>query len=203
MAVFCIGITGARVLNTDAIPVLRENLRAVLDEVKASLAAPAQLRLLSPLAEGADRLAAQAGLALGYALDVALPFACDEYEKDFPATIDEFRALLSKAQPPVVELSGARGADEGRSYEAVGRMVVDQCDLLIAIWNGGCGNGRGGTAEIVEYAASRNRPIWWLRADGGGEPCWLAGTWDFEHLASCSSGLDAWARLRDFLGRMP
>jgi len=141
VAAFCIGITGARVLNTDAIaiPVLRENLRAVLDEVKTGLAAPAELRLLSPLAEGADRLAAQAGLALGYALDVALPFACDEYEKDFPATIDEFRALLSKARPPVVELSGARGADEGRSYETVGRMVVDQCDLLIAIWNGGRG----------------------------------------------------------------
>jgi len=37
------------------------------------------------------------------------------------------------------------------------------------------GRGRGGTAEIVRYAARLGVPIWWLRRDGSGEPAWIAG----------------------------
>ena len=57
------------------------------------------LRLLSPLAEGADRLVAKAALLSGYRLEVAMPFAQAEYEQDFdPEGVTEFRALLDQAR---------------------------------------------------------------------------------------------------------
>ena len=41
----------------------------------------------------------------------------------------------------------------------VGQYVVDHCDVLIAVWDGQPARGRGGTAEIVQYAQEQNRPI--------------------------------------------
>ena len=41
------------------------------------------LRIVSALAEGADRMAARAALDLGETLEVVLPFAQKEYERDF------------------------------------------------------------------------------------------------------------------------
>jgi len=41
----------------------------------------------------------------------------------------------------------------------VGQYVVDHCDVLIAVWDGQPSRGRGGTAEIVQYALEQNRPI--------------------------------------------
>jgi hypothetical protein len=46
------------------------------------------LRLLSPLAEGADRIAAMAGLAAGFELQCPLPFLRDVYAEDFAKVYD-------------------------------------------------------------------------------------------------------------------
>ena len=40
-----------------------------------------------------------------------------------------------------------------------GRYVVDHCDVLIALWDGKPSRGKGGTAEIIEYARKRGRPL--------------------------------------------
>ena len=55
--------------------------------------------LLSPLAEGADRLAAEVALARGIKLLVPMPMAQREYERDFVAqgSLDEFRRMLAAA----------------------------------------------------------------------------------------------------------
>ena len=54
-------------------------------------------------------------------------------------------------------------ADQAESrlaaYEQVGRYVVDHCDVLIAVWDGQQSHQRGGTAEVVRYALSENRPV--------------------------------------------
>jgi len=211
-----IGVTGTRVIAGQAVAPLRAQIRAVLAQVKdrvEQLAAdpravgsfapgPARLRLLSPLAEGADRLVAEEALALGYALEVPMPFAAAEYEKDFPETVAAFRALLGQAGGNVLMLDGARGEDEARSYEAVGRWVARNCDLLIAIWDGGKGQGRGGTAEIIRFAARHERPVWWLRADGGGPPCWIENLQDLRRREGGGSGAAAGARLAAHLARL-
>lgn len=211
-AAFRVGVTGAIALSKDEkiLDHLRGQLAAVLGLVKARVElhaaatdvyapGPPLLRLLSPLAEGSDRLVAEAGLALGYQLDVPLPFPQTAYEEDFPETQDQFRALLAQAGPRVLEIDGAHGKATGNlSYEAVGRLVARNCDLLIAIWDGGPGNGRGGTADIVRFAARSQTPVWWLRADGSGAPCWIASLPDLRRPGACAAGA-AQARLEAYI----
>ncbi len=78
------------------------------------------MRLVSALAEGADRMAAQAALDLGERLEVVLPFAQKEYERDFETaeSRQEFRALLGRASA-VITRDGDK-KDRPRSYEACG-----------------------------------------------------------------------------------
>ncbi len=128
--------------------------------------------MVSPLAEGADRLAAKAALAIGYQLFVILPFPAEEYAQDFPASVVEFEALLARADGGVRTLPGVRGEAEAASYEAVGHAVVAACDVLIAIWDGLPARGRGGTAEIVSHALKLGRPVCWLLPDGSAPPAW-------------------------------
>jgi hypothetical protein len=196
-----VGITGSRSLADDQIQRLTDALQALFDRLVThivTLATPGQprLRFISPLARGADRLAAQAALAYGFSLHVPMPFPEADYEKDFdtPEDLAEFRALRAGAEDGVLALDGDREAALDRSYEAVGRYVVDHSDLVIAIWNGAPAAGRGGTAEIVEYAAARGVPVWWLSAEEDRPAIWIADLLDLRHspVADAGAALDAW-----------
>ena len=114
--------------------------------------------LVSALAEGADQMAADAALARGFTLIAPLPFAIDEYAKDFADDGPQqmFREFVARSDH-VVELPGTRD-DPGASYEAVGREVIARCDVLVVIWDGGASAGRGGTTEMIYAAASRGVP---------------------------------------------
>jgi hypothetical protein len=137
----------------------------LLDGVRAAAlrAAPAQppplLQLLSCLAEGSDRIAVRAALVRGFRLRVELPFAAAQYERDFAGEDSraEFRELLAQADS-VREFAGDR-RDPTRAYEAAGQRVVSGCQLLIALWDGLPARGRGGTAEIVQWALQAGVPV--------------------------------------------
>ena len=121
------------------------------------------MRAISPLAEGADRLFAEEALKLGYELQVPLPYEREEYKKDFhdDASRRAFDDLLSKATA-VFELEGeldANGNHLATTYGTVGRVVLDHCDLLVAIWDGLPARGDGGTAHVLELARHRHIPI--------------------------------------------
>lgn len=185
MLAFRVGVTGTRALGPDGADLLRPAVAEVLDLIRRQLATLADdplarqvytaaaggtvcmLRLLSPLAEGSDRLVAEEALKAGYKLYAPLPFAKSEYEKDFPDTLDDFRALLTKSE--MLELDGAR-AVANESYQEVGHFVVRNCDLLIAIWDGEREKGLGGTAEIVRFAVGAGVPVWWIDAGGRNPP---------------------------------
>ncbi|HEY3792922.1 MAG TPA: hypothetical protein VGM09_13900 [Bradyrhizobium sp.] len=179
---FRVGVTGTREIRPDAERVVRAELSQVLELISGEIGKLARnpasqavyarqsdgsrsgrLRLVSPLAEGSDRLAAEEALDAGYALYAPLPFPRSEYEKDFPDSVEEFRRLLSTAE--ILELDGTREfANE--SYREAGRFVVRNCDLLIAVWDGASERGPGGTAEIVRFAANLRVPVWWIDASG-------------------------------------
>ena len=55
------------------------------------------------------------------------------------------------------------------AYEQVGRYIVDQCDVLIALWDGKPAAGRGGTAEIVQYARDTKCPLIWIHESAPGQ----------------------------------
>jgi hypothetical protein len=170
-----VGVTGHRNISRDG-----ANAAAVQDGVRTVLAylwqtvadsTPAgsvpALVVVSPLAEGADRLIAREAVANGFPLHCPLPFPRDEYERDFAteASRREFRDLLARAAF-VRELPGVRGtaASEGAAYAAVGRVVVDESDVLLALWDGAAARGDGGTAHVVEDALARAVPVVWLES---------------------------------------
>jgi hypothetical protein len=129
--------------------------------------------VVSPLAEGADRLVSQAildwpvqdGLPAP-ALHVSLPLPEADYAQDFEtaASRDQFEALLARASERfVLGPAPTRSA----AYEAAGRHVVRECDLLIAIWDGRPTRGQGSTAEIVAYARRIGRTVFVIDAASG------------------------------------
>lgn len=213
-----VGVTGTRRISPERIPTLRSQIEDVLRLVRKQLVGlsanpraktvyatdgaaqvPFALRMISPLAEGTDRLVAEVALDLGFELFSPLPFMQGDYEKDFPETLDAFRRLVSKAH--VVELDGARGTFEKPSYEAVGRYVVRNCDLLIALWDGQPAEGQGGTAEIVRFAARSDLPVWWIDAETGA-PRLIANASQFRRLERGLDGDRAKAALTDYLSNL-
>jgi hypothetical protein len=118
-----------------------------------------EFAIVSALAEGSDRIVAEAGLAAGYTLEAVLPFARAEYARDFaaPESLAAFQQLLETAAA-VFELDGA--VDERtRAYQAAGFVMLANIDLLIAIWDGEDAAGEGGTAQTVSRAITDGIPV--------------------------------------------
>jgi len=151
-------------------------LRAAAEAPELSLYAPQApvLRAVSPLAEGADRLLAENAIELGYELCCPMPFAQNEFENDFrlPAALEadslaRFRSLLQRAKEgaglTTFELDGERARAE-EAYGAAGRVVLNQSDLLVAIWDGGKPAGGGGTVHTLSEALQHRVPVIWIDA---------------------------------------
>jgi len=120
------------------------------------------LKVLSPLAEGADRIVTKRILSSSEAHLIALlPFPVEDYAEDFSTleSVKEFRDLCRQADQ-IIELQGSRAQEE--AYVALGRTLLDRSAILITIWDGLPANGRGGTAEIVHGARKRGLPLAWI-----------------------------------------
>ncbi len=117
------------------------------------------LRILSALAEGADRLALGPALERpGSKLVAVLPLEKYDYLSDFETSEskDEFLRLLSGADN-VVELPPC--ADRDQAFATSGDYISEHADVLIAVWDGREGQGQGGTAGVVARARERTLPI--------------------------------------------
>jgi len=116
--------------------------------------------LLTPLAEGGDRLAARVALRLGVPVVAVLPMAQPEYERDFEsaASLREFRDLLARTQHyfslPAAPDNGAAPFD-GRAraiqYAQLGVFLSNHCQVLLALWDGKVGARLGGTGQVVQF----------------------------------------------------
>ncbi len=117
------------------------------------------ISVASPLAEGADRIVAEAGLAAEFGLSAILPFGRADYRTDFESEASRlaYDALLAKAGA-VFELDGRRDA-AARAYEAAGLLMLANADIVIAIWDQMPAEGIGGTALIVERAMAEDVPV--------------------------------------------
>lgn len=125
----------------------------------------AQLRLHTPLATGADQIAAICARSSGYFVRALLPFEAGEYRKDFADgdELDMFEQALEAADE-IVALPGQR-SDIESAYFVVGATLVRTADVLIAIWDGEPGRGPGGTANVVELALNSSTPVIHLQID--------------------------------------
>ena len=156
-----IGVTGHRVL---AEP------EKVVAGIEAALARIAQahpgrsLTIVSALAEGADRLAmAPAAKRGGTRLIAVLPLPKYTYLGDFESaqSKDEFLRLLAGADE-VIELPPQASREE--AYAAAGDMVLQQADVMLAIWDGQGAQGQGGAAEVMAGARAAGKPTAWIHA---------------------------------------
>lgn len=128
-------------------------------------------RALSPLAEGSDRHFAKQALSLGYKLCCVLPFAKEEYLKDFASdetlenhnSIEAFEALFDQRDTQFV-MDGIRLPNSSEAYAACGAVVANQADLLITVWDGKQGGRKGGTEDTMHNALRSGVPIAWIDA---------------------------------------
>jgi len=158
-----IGVTGHRDLRSEDVPALENLVRATIRDAQARYP-HTPLIVLSPLAEGSDRLVARVARELGARLFVPLPLPRLLYEQDFEtdASRAEFRRLIARAESafelPVVHGNTTQGIAEpgeqrNRQYAQVGAFVARHSQIFLALWDGvDLGDDRkGGTAEIVRF----------------------------------------------------
>lgn len=153
-----IGVTGHRDLRQDDVPHLEQRVKSIFERLRERYGST-PLLVLSPLAEGADRLVARVGNGFGARLVVPLPMPAALYEADFeePGSVDEFRALLARADcsfvlPPPADPESIRRPGPARDcrYELAGAYVVSQSQILIALWDGVESGKIGGTSAMVK-----------------------------------------------------
>ena len=171
--VLSVGVTGHRkeALPAEACEGLEERIRSALTllvdgavAVRAQEAPfysdePPRLLFISPLADGADQIAARTAVELGFELHVVLPFAKAIYRRELAddSARKTFDELIGKASC-VLELPGEHEQPID-AYVMTGRATISHCDLLLAIWDGLAPRGRGGTGEVVELAVVNGTPV--------------------------------------------
>lgn len=140
-----LGISGHQNISPDVIAYVRPFLTRLIGERKTNLVG------VSSLAAGADQLFATLILELSGSLHAIIP--CHGYEKTFSEreSLAQFKLLLDKAQK-IETLDYAEPSED--AFLQAGHSVVDNSDLLVAVWDGEPAEGKGGTADVVEYARS-------------------------------------------------
>lgn len=171
-----IGVTGHRNINEICTQIIENQLEKLEEEYFIET-------VYSPLAEGADRIVAKFFIDLkGKSKDkttkiiVPLPFNKEIYKTTFEDdnSNEEFKKLLD-ATYTCYELNNTYDQKEIKQnadtrnmlYKNVGEHVVENSDIIVAIWDGKPSNGVGGTAEIVEYAKKKNKIILYINSETG------------------------------------
>ena len=114
---------------------------------------PSPILGLSSLAIGSDQIFAEIILSSGQQLLAVIPqFG---YEKHFNGQhLSNFYKLLKHAK--VVQLQEQENEE---AFLKAGIYIVDNSDILFAVWDGKSANGKGGTADVVAYARSVAKKI--------------------------------------------
>jgi hypothetical protein len=161
-----IGVTGLKTVNeTDA------QLLRLLSEVFTTLRTSfpdTPFMVLSPLAEGADRLLVRLSMEQLHArLVVPLPLPLKEYLEDFATaqSRQEFTELLRQADacfelpwhehPTAV--SGL-GDVRRRQHARLGAYIVEHCQILLAVWDGQDAQDSDVTAQMVQWKSAGQVP---------------------------------------------
>jgi hypothetical protein len=127
--------------------------RVIIRDLKRLLRGYAGVHGVTCLAEGADRLFAEAVLACRGSFEAVLPVpeisAAPEEDRNLRALL-RFASDVTKITVP--------GPPEA-SYEAASQEVVLRSDLLVAVWDGSDEGLRGGTAETVDFARQQGKDV--------------------------------------------
>jgi len=148
-----VGFSGHRQLNDAAAvgPVVREALEALRREVTGEWIAQ------SSVAVGSDQVFVQEARAIGLAWRAILPLPRAEFARDFsPAEWTRVEEFLRHAEEIRVITENGERED---AYLDCGMETINDADVLLAIWDGQPARGKGGTADVVEYAKAVGKPV--------------------------------------------
>jgi hypothetical protein len=202
-----VGVTGKRTIPEAEVLRIRASLAAVFDALAGLVvtcraehqrvlsAEPALLRVVSGMAEGADQLAAEVAIerfgretagsapALRTSLAAILPFAREEYKKDFAQdpnkpkgerarAADEFARFVAHfdamlghpATEAVLEiddetlLNAANPDDRNLAYANLRDVLLEHSDVLVAV-SDDIDGGAGGTVDVIRTAMRAGIPV--------------------------------------------
>jgi hypothetical protein len=109
---------------------------------------------VTSLAIGTDQVFAEAALSLGITVRAIIPTI--NYERFFTGrALTNYRTLLGLCE--VVTLK-CTNEDQECFWEA-GKFIVRFSDVMIAVWDGKNSAGKGGTADVVQYAQSIRKSV--------------------------------------------
>jgi hypothetical protein len=138
-------------------------LGTLLDSLRAEI--PGQLVGYSSVAIGADTLFAEACLSSGLPWMALLPQSEDDFKNDFRESDWEKTSALLRRATRMQSLSGAKESDRNLAYLECGLLIVEEADLLIAVWDGKPSRGVGGTADVVANARNLTKPLVLIHPD--------------------------------------
>ena len=156
-----VAVTGHRDLLPAEIPFIRTRVREFLASLRDAYP-DRVVAVMSPLAEGADRLAAEEAITLGMPLTVPLPMPKEIYVRDFAtpqsrahfeqlcaAAVDVFELPLTPGNS--VDSIREPGKNRARQYAQAGVFLCAHCHVLLALWDGKTSDQLGGTSQVVRF----------------------------------------------------
>ncbi len=154
-----IAVTGHRDLDPADVAELRATIERLCGALLERLPG-VHAELVSGMADGADRIAAQAALAAGFRVHALLPMPLDMYLGDFDeASRSELLAMLADPRVTRTELELPEGIDRETAsvpgwardalYVALAERLRRGASLLLAVWDGEDRGLPGGTGDTV------------------------------------------------------
>lgn len=144
-------ITGHRDIAESMYAGLKKHLVSLFEEFKIKYP-DTEIRLMSALAEGGDTIAAEAANQADVDLIAVLPMDVSDYMKTFNGgqkSIEEFNRMLSLSSngddPYILPGTGS----DVEKYRSLGRFLVSNSHILIALWDGVMHGPDGGSSDVA------------------------------------------------------
>lgn len=154
-----IGVTGHRDLVPTEVPAITLQVERFFDTLEAEFP-DLPIMVLTPLAEGADRLVGDVARSRGYDVFNLLPMPASIYELDFEGeSLDEFaehKGAGEVIELPLVDGSSVEdlahpGLARDLQYAQLGVYLAAHSHILLAVWDGKPSQATGGTAQVIEF----------------------------------------------------
>ncbi len=148
-----VGFSGHRTVENPA--AIAGAIRAALESLRQD--ASGEWLALSSVADGSDQIFVAQARALRLSWHAILPLPRAEFAKDFSAA-DWAAVETMLAQAEHTRVITENGTRED-AYLDCGMETVNGADVLLAVWDGQPARGKGGTADVVAYALSLEKPV--------------------------------------------
>jgi hypothetical protein len=149
-----IGITGHSNVTAKTASLVDGHLRKILSEYTSGCDGVV-LTGVTCLGRGPDQIFAQIVLDLGGKIEAVIP-ASDYDNIPDPISSDRYQNFLRQAVS-VFEMPFTTSGPE--AYFAASKELIRRSDILLAVWDGGPPDGRGGTTDAVGFAQECGRRL--------------------------------------------